>query len=240
MDLRVFSRLNTFGTSIITAVTAQTIEAVEHIAPLPLETITSQLNCVFSGFAVAALKTGMLWSSAIIDLVARQLATAAVGVPLIVDPLMISTSGRPLLEKSAIASLTEHLFPLATLITPNLDEARALLDAPIATLDEMERGAETLSQRFGCAVLLKGGHLAGDPIDLLWQQHRLHRFSHPRIAGVTARGTGCMLSAAITAFIAHGQPLEVACRQAIAFVTRVLSCPIELSGGVRLPGIERG
>jgi hydroxymethylpyrimidine/phosphomethylpyrimidine kinase len=237
LDLRVFSWLGVFGTSAVTAVTAQTPErvvAIEHVTP---GLIRSQIEAAISGLPVKAAKTGMLGSLATVQAVA---ATAESGFPpsLVVDPVLRSTSGAVLLEPEAVETLLHALLPRATLCTPNLDEAAVLLGTePESTPDGMARAAGELAGRAGCSILVTGGHLEGDPVDLLWHEGTVRRFAHRRATGLAARGTGCMLSAAITAHLAMGADLVSACERGVQLVDHALHQPRSLEGGLRLPGI---
>jgi hydroxymethylpyrimidine/phosphomethylpyrimidine kinase len=238
VDLRTFSSLGVFGTTVITAVTAQNLGAVSHVAPVTPTSVGHQIRALLSGFQVAAVKTGMLWSPTIVEEVAHLAKEPGFPKNLVIDPVMVSTSGATLLHKRAIKACSEHLFPSATLLTPNLDEASTLLGVPIRNPTDMEHAAAKLGSRFDCAVLLKGGHLRDAPEDLLWHQGEVHTFAHPRLQEVTARGTGCMLSAAITAYLARGESLLDACKSGIAFVARALKRPVSVTPTESLPGIE--
>jgi hydroxymethylpyrimidine kinase/phosphomethylpyrimidine kinase len=235
-DLRTFTRLGVFGTTAITAVTAQNLVGVRAVTGLPPEAVEAQVEAVLAGFAVGACKTGMLWSAGIIDRVAATLAGR--GIPVVVDPVMVATSGARLLQEDAIRAYREALIPRCSLLTPNLDEAAVLLDVARIEEERLDETAAELGQRFGCAVLLKGGHLAGDPIDVLWHEGRWTRWRHPRIHGVNTHGSGCMLSAAIAAWLARGADLVTACERGLGFVHSALAAPLELAGDVRLAGIE--
>lgn len=238
VDLRTFSSLGVFGTTVITAVTAQNLGAVSHVAPVTPTSVGHQLRALLSCFQIAAVKTGMLWSPTIVEEVAQIANEPGFPRNLVIDPVMFSTSGSTLLHKRAIKACSERLFPRAKLITPNLDEASTLLGVPIRNPADMEHAAARLGNTFGCAVLLKGGHLRDAPEDLLWHQGEVHTFAHPRLQEVTARGTGCMLSAAITAHLARGDCLLDACEAGIAFVTRALASPVRVTQKESLPGIE--
>lgn len=235
-DLRVFSRLGVFGTCVITAVTAQNLTGVRGVAGIAADIVRAQAEAVAEGFAPGAVKTGMLWSAAIVetvaDLVARQLLPAPV-----VDPVMVATSGARLLEADAVTAYEHALFPHARVITPNLDEAALLLGHAI-TRDGMHEAARALKARYGCPVLLKGGHLDGEPVDLLCTGATLREFHNARVDAVNTHGSGCTLSAAIAAKLALGLELEDACAQAIAFLHGALRAPVVLADGTRLIGIE--
>ena len=241
-DLRAFSKLGAFGTTAITAVTAQSLAGVRAVAGIPPDVVEAQIAAVLEGFAVRAIKTGMLWSADIVDRVAAAVARSA--IPTVVDPVMVATSGARLLQEDAITAYRERLIPRCTLLTPNLDEAAVLLDRAAIAPDHMDEAARALGSRFGCAVLLKGGHLDGDPIDVLWHAQQWTRWQHGRVHGVNTHGSGCMLSAAIAAHLAHGAPLIDACERGLAFVHEALAAALTLAGAeqsdspVRLADIE--
>ena len=235
-DLRTFTHLGVFGTTAITAVTAQNLTGVRAVTGLPPDAVEAQVEAVLAGFAVGAAKTGMLWSAGIIERVAATLAGR--GIPIVVDPVMVATSGARLLQEDAIRAYREALIPRCSLLTPNLDEAAVLLEVARIDAERLDEIARALGQQFGCAVLLKGGHLAGDPIDVLWHQGQWTRWRHARIHDVNTHGSGCMLSAAITAWLARGADLVTACERGLGFVHHALAAPLELDGGVRLAGIE--
>jgi len=184
------------------------------------------------------VKTGMLWSAAIIEEVAALVAAGALPAP-VVDPVMVATSGARLLEPDAVAAYESALFPRARLITPNLDEAALLLGGAIDA-GGLEAAARALHDRYRCPVLLKGGHADGDPVDVLCAGGRVRAHRNARVADVNTHGSGCTLSAAIAAHLAHGRDLDAACDAAIGFLQRALRAPVALAGGERLIGIEHG
>ena len=203
-DLKTFSALGVYGASVITAVTAQNTRAVTAVEAISPVLIRAQIEAVFADLPPQAVKTGMLGDSQTICTVADSLA--AVALPyLVIDPVMVAKSGDKLLADAAIATLRERLIPLATLITPNLPEAGELLGRPVTTRDDMPQAAADLLA-LGChAVLLKGGHLAGDASDdLLLTTGGATWLSAARHPGKNTHGTGCTLSAAITAGLARG------------------------------------
>ena len=203
-DLKTISALGVYGASVITAVTAQNTRAVTAVEAISPALIRAQIEAVFADLPPQAVKTGMLGDSQTICTVADSLA--AVALPyLVIDPVMVAKSGDKLLADAAIATLRERLIPLATLITPNLPEAGELLGRPVTTRDDMPQAAADLLA-LGChAVLLKGGHLAGDASDdLLLTTGGATWLSAARHPGKNTHGTGCTLSAAITAGLARG------------------------------------
>ncbi len=219
-DVKTFSALGVYGLTAITCVVAETPGKVARIQNVGAEIVREQLELLLEKFPVAAIKTGLLYSCEIVSTVARILAERASEIPLVIDPVMIATSGDALLQPEAIACYERELFPRATLITPNLDEAARLLSEPIAGIDAMRRAGKKLSLKFGVPVLLKGGHLSGDEaIDLLFLNERIVEFTAPFIRGVSTHGTGCTYSAAITAGLARGFDLEESIRRAKKFVT---------------------
>ncbi len=231
-DLKTFTVFGTYGASVITALTAQNTRGVTGIHKVPVDFIAAQFNAVTSDLAIAAAKTGMLGDEETVRTVARLIAGAKLG-HVVVDPVMVATSGDALLAPEAISAVRSLMLPLATLITPNLPEAAKLLDQPIATTDaEAERQAVDLL-RFGCgAVLLKGGHGDGaGSVDFLVSPAGSIRLSKPRIATKNTHGTGCTLAAAITAGLANGLTLEDAARRAKEFVWGALESGANLQIG---------
>lgn len=233
-DLKTFASLGAFGTSVFCALTAQNPREVRGIAALEPAFIRQQFEAVFGYFAVRAAKTGMLFSAGIIETVAEALAQHP-AIPVVVDPVMVATSGAILLQPDAIDVFARKLLPRAQLITPNLDEAAVLLGtARPTTVAGMSDAARALADRFGTTILLKGGHLEGSANvpDLLCAPGEAHPFvfEHPRIEGVNTHGSGCTLSAAITAGLACGHPLGVAVERALGYIESALRTPLPLNG----------
>ena len=224
-DLAAFAYFETSGTTAITAVTAQNPHAVTGVYPVEPSGVAAQIDAVFSGFAVAAVKTGMLFSATLIDQVAARLIQHRPPW-LVVDPVMVASSGAKLLCDDAVEALCARLLPLASLITPNLPEAAVLLRRPIHSADEMLRAAVELSERYGCWVLVKGGHGGGgQAADALVHDGHAWILSAPRQSAPTTHGTGCSLSAACAACLAHGEAPPDAVRRAKAYVLgRLRSC----------------
>lgn len=218
-DLKTFTALGVYGLTAITCVVAEVPGKVSAIAPVPPEIVAEQIRLSLEAYPVAAIKTGMLFSRAGIEAVclALERLPLASRPPLVVDPVMIATSGDPLLEPEGIAAYRERLLPLATVVTPNLDEAAVFAGRPLTTPEAMREAGVELARRFGTAFLLKGGHLRGEAFDLLaFPDGESDAFTAPRVAGVSTHGTGCTLSAAITAGLARGLPL----REAVACAKR--------------------
>ncbi len=222
-DLKTFSALGVFGTSAITCITAQNPDAVTSIEAVSSKLITAQIKAVTSGFPVAATKTGMLFSADAIHAVATTLKKVNCG-PLVVDPVMVSTSGTRLLNLDAMEVLFREILPLATVITPNLNEAEILAGCTITSLKALQKAALIISKRFGTACLAKGGHLAGSKVvDVLCVENELTLFSAARVRlRGTTHGTGCTFSAALTASLAKGEDLHEAVAIAKSFVTEAL------------------
>jgi hydroxymethylpyrimidine/phosphomethylpyrimidine kinase len=221
-DLKTFSALGVYGLTAVTCVVAETPGKVSRIEAISADAVKAQVDVLLENFPIAAIKTGLLYSAEIIATVADALTSARYArLLLVVDPVMIATSGDRLLQPAAVALYETKLFPRATLITPNLDEAAVLLGRRIEDEASMRDASKELAEKFGTSVLLKGGHLrAGEAVDLFFHQENLTRFSAPFISGVATHGTGCTYSAAITAGLASGLDLETAIRRAKDFVTR--------------------
>lgn len=229
-DLKAFSALGAYGTGVVAALTAQNTQGVAGVHGVPPPFVRLQLDTLFADVRIDAAKVGMLGTAEIAIAVAEGLAppvSAGRLSHLVVDPVMVAKSGDALLGREAIATLIEAVLPLATVLTPNLPEAGVLLGArPADTTKEMQRAAERLrrllrddGQRF---VLLKGGHLAGDATDLLFDGDRMIELTAPRVATRNTHGTGCTLSAAIAALLAHGIEPVAAVRQAKQYLTEAL------------------
>jgi len=237
MDLRVFASLGVYGSTAITALTAQNPDKVTAVLGIDADFVQAQISAVFERFSVQALKTGMLWSTEIIEVVA-QILTRNPSVLSVVDPVMIATSGARLVTDEAIEAYRKNLFPACTLITPNIDEAQVLLDEQQISRENQADAAQKLGEKFGCAVLLKGGHLDGDPVDVLWEKGRVKRWEHPRIMNVNTHGSGCALSAAITAHLALGHELVESIERSLEAIHRALKTPVSPADGLNLAGIE--
>jgi hydroxymethylpyrimidine/phosphomethylpyrimidine kinase len=224
-DLKTFSALGVYGASVITALTAQNTLGVSAIHGVPGAFITAQLDAVFEDLDIGAIKIGMVGSQEAINAVADRLA-ALRGIPIVLDPVMVATSGDALLERGAELLLRERLIPLADLITPNLHEAARLLGDEKTATDEaqMREQAERLLELGPKAVLVKGGHGEGkEAVDILVTHDGQTRLSAPRIATSNTHGTGCTLSSAIAAGLAKGASLEDACARAKTYLTGALA-----------------
>jgi len=222
-DLKTFSALGVYGLTAVTCVVAETPGRVSKIEPVSATLVREQIEVLLRSFPVAAIKTGLLFSAAIIAEIARALRGQTLR-PLVIDPVMVATSGDALLQSDAIEVYERDLFPLATLLTPNLGEAARLLGRPIEDLAAMHGAGQALAKKYGVAVLLKGGHLPGnEAIDLLFAGNNVMEFSAPFWRGIATHGTGCTYSAAITAGLAAGLPLEEAVSRAKEFVSATIA-----------------
>ena len=220
-DLKTFAALGVFGTSAITCLTAQNPSEVRGILAVTPAMVTLQVETICAFFRVAAAKTGMLYSAAIIEAVARTIKHRRIPW-LVVDPVMIATSGKRLLRRDAVSALCNWLLPLADVITPNRPEAEALCGQTIGTLPDMESAAREIGARYHAACVVKGGHLPGNAVvDVLFSARRIYRFRSARLR-VSTHGTGCMFSAALTALLAQGIDLPEAVRDAKRYVNGVL------------------
>lgn len=223
-DLKTFAALGVHGTSAITCVTAQNPRRVTGIQAIRADMVRRQIEAVFAELPPAAVKTGMLYSAEIIRVVAIFFARGS-RPPLIVDPVMVATSGAVLLKPSAIRILKERLLPLATLVTPNLPEAEILLGRKLRTLEDLHHAAREIHAKFGCAALVKGGHLRNAPaaMDVFYDGRKSCLLTAPFVRGVSTHGTGCTYSAAIAALLTRGHTLLRAAELAKGHVTRAIA-----------------
>jgi len=221
-DLKAISALGGYALTALTSVVAETPGKISQLRLLDAEIIADQIRVLFQAFPIAAAKTGMLGGRAQVQAVVQTWQEYAGGIPLVVDPVMVATGGGKLLEDDAVTALRTLLLPLATLITPNMDEAAVLWGRPVETREDMELCSIELAQEYGTAVLVKGGHLIEDddaadvlcrPPGMLWW------FESERTPGVQTHGTGCTFSASIAAELAHGFSLEAAITHAKEFVS---------------------
>ena len=225
-DLKTFGALGVYGLTAITCIVAETPGLVAEIEAVSAEMVCAQMEVLLKSFPVAAIKTGLLFSGEIVSAVAQTLRThgARATSTLVIDPVMVATSGDLLLRDDAVEAYERELFPLAALVTPNLDEAARLLGEPIGDLQAMRTAGARLTDKYRIPVLLKGGHLSGeDAIDLLFHAGNVVEFSAPFSRGIATHGTGCTYSAAITAGLASGLSLEGAVRRAKKFVTATIA-----------------
>src|SRR3954466_16202571 len=222
-DLKTFNALGVYGLTAVTCVVAETPGRVSQIEGVSAALVRDQIEVLLRSFPVAAIKTGLLFSAEIVAEVARTLR-AQPSRPLVIDPVMVATSGDALLQNDAIEIYERELFPLAGLITPNLAEAARLSGKLIQDLSGMRAAGALLTKKYAVPVLLKGGHLSGDSaIDLLFSEDTVTEFSAPFCRGVATHGTGCTYSAAIAAGLAGGSALPEAIRRAKKFVSATIA-----------------
>jgi hydroxymethylpyrimidine kinase/phosphomethylpyrimidine kinase/thiamine-phosphate diphosphorylase len=228
-DLKTVTLLGSYGMSVITALTAQNTCGVHGIYPIPPAFVGEQLMAVLDDLKPEVIKTGMLLDAAIVYLVAQALEDH--GLLAVVDPVMIAKGGALLLREEAVQSCREHLLPRTYLLTPNLPEASELTGLPVHTEADMETAARRLQELGARNVLLKGGHLEGEAVDLLLDGDTLHRLPAARIDSRNTHGTGCTNSAAIAALLAAGHPLPEAVKLAKEFITEAIRTAPDLGDG---------
>jgi hydroxymethylpyrimidine/phosphomethylpyrimidine kinase len=230
-DLKTFHQFGVFGTSVIVAITAQNTRGVSGVHAIPLDMVERQLAAVADDLFPAAVKTGMLATRELVALVAEAMARHAFP-NYVLDPVMVATSGDRLLDADAERSMAELLVPLATLVTPNLAEAKILVQRDVDAPDDMERAGHELVRMGAAAALVKGGHLSGEEVvDVLVTRDGVSRYRRPKIATASTHGTGCTLSSAVTAGLALGHSLEQAVGNALGFVHAALATAPGLGGG---------
>ena len=219
-----------FATCAVTALTAQNTTGVTDILESTPHFLAEQLDAVFTDIVPDAVKIGMVSSAELIAVIAEKLQQYG-AERVVVDPVMVATSGAKLLRDDAIQALTSQLLPLATVLTPNIPEAEILSGLPITDAAGMEAAARTISQRYGCAVLCKGGHQINDADDLLWRSGCGKWFRGKRIANPNTHGTGCTLSSAIAANLAKGYDLDQSVERAKAYISGALAAMLDLGRG---------
>ena len=229
-DLKTFAALGTYGMSCICALTAQNTKGVTMVTPTPVDMVEAQLSAIYDDVPPDGVKTGMLASPAIVDRVADFLHTHQ-KAPLVVDPVMVATSGSKLLRDDAVQALTSKLLPMAEVLTPNIPEAEILSGMTITDAAGMEAAAKAISEKYGCSVLCKGGHQINDADDLLWRNGSGKWFKGKRIANPNTHGTGCTLSSAIASNLAKGYDLDTSVERAKAYISGCLSAMLDLGHG---------
>jgi len=228
-DLKTFHQFGVYGEAVITLLTVQNTQRVSRVECLPPGLVREQIRAVVEDIRPLAAKTGALGNRAIVEAVAEE--AAAFDFPLVVDPVMISKHGAPLIAGDAAETVRAILLPKACLLTPNLAEAEALTGLTVRSPDEMRLAAARLCAMGARSVLVKGGHLAGRAVDVLLTEGRFHEFTAARIDTAHTHGTGCAYSAAITAELAKGRPLVDAVETAKRFITEAIRTN---------PGLGRG
>ncbi|MCI9598618.1 MAG: bifunctional hydroxymethylpyrimidine kinase/phosphomethylpyrimidine kinase [Firmicutes bacterium] len=229
-DIKTITAHGMYAMSVITALTAQNTTGVYGVLDTPPEFVAQQLDCVFSDIVPDAVKIGMVSSGPIIHAIADKLREHG-AQNIVVDPVMVSTSGSRLLSEEALDALTTRLLPLGTVITPNVPEAEVLCGFGVQSKDDMLRAARTIADRLDCAVLVKGGHLQGDAADVLYEKGQAFWFQQSRIDNPNSHGTGCTLSSAIACNLAEGQTLHKSIHRAKVYLTGVLQAGLDLGKG---------
>jgi len=229
-DLKTFSSLRVFGTTVITALTAQNTVGVNSVQLVPTEMIADQISAILSDIGTDACKTGMLGNAVIIEAVSKQLEQFEL-TNLVVDPVMIAKGGATLLEKEGLSVMKELLLPLARIITPNVPEAEALTGLKITCPDDMIQAAAQLLKLGPECVVIKGGHLEGDATDLVYAKDFNHFLRSPRIMTRCTHGTGCTFSAAITAYLARGLDALDSIKCAKTYITQAIITATEIGKG---------
>lgn len=230
-DLKTFAALGVYGTSAITAITAQNTVEVRQALELPVDLIAAQIDAVVEDLGVGAAKTGMLSSSEVIEVVAAKVEEHGIK-KLVVDPVMVAKSGDRLLREEAVAALIQRLLPRALVVTPNLPEAERLVGFPVFDRDGIRRAARAIREMGPRAVVIKGGHARGKAaVDVFFDGRRFVELSAPRIRTQNTHGTGCTFSAAIAAYLARGFSLETSVRRAKRYLTAALRKSLSVGHG---------
>ena len=228
-DLKTFHQHGVYGTSVVTLLTVQNTQKVELVEVLASEFVVSQLDVVCADIPPAAAKTGALGNAAVIEAIAER--AERFSFPLVIDPVMVSKHGAPLIDDAAVQVLRRKLLPHAFLITPNVPEAARLAEMEVTDLPAMKKAAAVISRLGAKNVLVKGGHLKGDPVDVLWTAGKYHSLPAERVDTKHTHGTGCVISAAITARLAKGEDLVTAVKAAKQFITAAIRTNPGLGNG---------
>lgn len=229
-DLKTMTAFGIYGMTAVTALTAQNTMGVHKILEVPPEFLADQLECIFTDIVPDAVKIGMVCGGEMVEVIAKVL-TRYHGRNIVLDPVMVSTSGRRLLSRDGERLLKERLFPLSTLITPNIPEAECLVGWPVRNHKDMENAARTAGESYRTSVLLKGGHCPDGASDVLFHEGRLTWFTGRRVDNPNTHGTGCTLSSAIACGLAKGCSLEESIDQAKKYLTRALDDGLQLGHG---------
>lgn len=229
-DLKTFQELKSYGMSVITSVVAQNTLGVQDVHHLPISMIKAQLASIFDDVPVHALKTGMIANIDMMEVIYKKLVN--LNIPIIIDPVMVATSGDTLINEKARHYLIEKIIPLSSVVTPNLPETEYLIDKTVETVGEMKAAAKIIVDELGAgAALVKGGHLKEDATDILYDGHDYYMFTEKRIHTKNTHGTGCTYAAAITAYLSHGFSLLEAVTKSKQFVTAAIRHSINIGAG---------
>ena len=229
-DIKTMTANGVYAMSAVTALTAQNTTGVYGILESTPEFLASQLDCIFTDIFPDAVKTGMVSSTGLIEVIADKLKQYK-AQNIVVDPVMVATSGSRLISQEAVDALKELLLPLATVLTPNIPEAEVLSGLTISGPADMEKAAQAIGEAYGCAVLCKGGHDLNDANDLLWRDGTCKWFHGRRIDNPNTHGTGCTLSSAIASNLAKGYDLDTAVERAKAYLSGALAAMLDLGAG---------
>ena len=229
-DIKTMTANGVYAMSAVTALTAQNTTGVYGILESTPEFLASQLDCIFTDIFPDAVKTGMVSSTGLIEVIADKLKQYK-AKNIVVDPVMVATSGSRLISQEAVDALKELLLPLATVLTPNIPEAEVLSGLTISGPADMEKAAQAIGETYGCAVLCKGGHDLNDANDLLWRNGTCKWFHGRRIDNPNTHGTGCTLSSAIASNLAKGYDLDTAVERAKAYLSGALAAMLNLGAG---------
>lgn len=229
-DIKTMTANGVYAMSAVTALTAQNTTGVYGILESTPEFLASQLDCIFTDIFPDAVKTGMVSSTGLIEVIADKLKQYK-AKNIVVDPVMVATSGSRLISQEAVDALKELLLPLATVLTPNIPEAEVLSGLTISGPADMEKAAQAIGETYGCAVLCKGGHDLNDANDLLWRDGTCKWFHGRRIDNPNTHGTGCTLSSAIASNLAKGYDLDTAVERAKAYLSGALAAMLDLGAG---------
>ena len=229
-DIKTMTANGVYAMSAITALTAQNTTGVQGIFEVSPDFLAQQLDSIFTDIRPDAVKIGMVSSTGLIEVIARKLREYR-AENIVVDPVMVATSGAKLISDDAIAALKEHLLPLATVLTPNIPETEVLSGMAVRTPDDMVAAAKAISEQYRCAVLCKGGHQLNDANDLLWRDGISKWFNGKRIDNPNTHGTGCTLSSAIASNLAKGYDLDTSVQKAKAYISGALGAMLDLGRG---------
>ncbi|MCI7478218.1 MAG: bifunctional hydroxymethylpyrimidine kinase/phosphomethylpyrimidine kinase [Selenomonadales bacterium] len=229
-DIKTMTMNGVFATCAITALTAQNTLGVTGIMDVSAEFLAKELDAVFTDIPPDAVKIGMVSATSIIETIAEKLIEYK-AKNIVLDPVMVATSGAKLISDDAIYALTEKLIPLATLITPNIPEAEVLADMKITSVEDMLSASKIISEKYSCAVLCKGGHSLNDSNDLLYSAGNYKWFNGKRIDNPNTHGTGCTLSSAIASNLAKGYDLETSIQRAKDYISGALNAMLDLGAG---------
>lgn len=229
-DLKTMTCNGVYAMSCITALTAQNTTGVYGVMEVAPSFLANQIDCIFTDIRPDAVKTGMVSSAALIEVIVEKLTQYQAG-NIVVDPVMVSTSGSRLISEEAVETLKNRLLPIATVVTPNIPEAEVLSRLSIKTAEDMVAAARAIGEEYGCAVLCKGGHQLNDANDLLYRNGGCRWFKGERIDNPNTHGTGCTLSSAIASNLAKGMELDEAVNQAKRYISGALNAMLDLGAG---------